>query len=44
MTHGVLTEYLRVYLHLSSVADGRLKRGGSIGFAGSLSLWNSLEI
>lgn len=44
MTRGVLTGYPRVYLQLSFVADGRLKRGGSVGFVSSLSLWNNLGL
>lgn len=44
MTHGVLLEHPRVYLQLGFVADGRPKGGESIGFAGSLSLWNSLGL
>ena len=44
MTCEVLTEHLCVYLQLGFVADGRPKGGGSIGFDGSLSLWNSLGL
>jgi hypothetical protein len=42
VTRGVLSEHPRVYLQLAFVADGRPKGGGSVGYVGSLSLWNIL--
>ena len=42
MTRGVLFEHPHVYLQLGFVADGRPKEGGTVGFVGSLSLWNNL--
>ena len=44
MTRGVLSEHSRVYLQLGFVADGRPKGRGYVGFAGSLSLCNSLGL